>query len=179
MSGNASKKLQELKDKMEQQDQELETAFEAGPPHQHEISMKGVGTFRIEEPESVRLLARKQRAQREEAGDRYQTCKLVGVVLTAAGLAIFLLWLLFSNSQTQKISAPPAGFQRPPMNASELQQVRPGNVCPEPEWLPDDCLGSMRQKSKKTFDGCQLFFEETGYSLALLKACGILTVDTP
>lgn len=41
--------------------------------------------------------------QREEAGDRYQTCKLVGVVLTAAGLAIFLLWLLFSNSQTQKV----------------------------------------------------------------------------
>ncbi len=64
------------------------------------------------------------------------------------------------------------------LRRSELQKVRPGNVCPEPEWLPEECLGSMRQKSKKTFDGCQLFFEETGYSLALLKACGII-VDSP
>lgn len=45
---------------------------------------------------------------------------------------------------------------------SELQKMRPTNVCPEPEWLPDACLGSMRQKSKKVFDECQLFFEETG-----------------
>ena len=41
--------------------------------------------------------------QREEAGDRYQTCKLVGVVLCAAGLAIFLLWLLFSGGEPQKV----------------------------------------------------------------------------
>ncbi|CAL8472205.1 g11747 [Coccomyxa elongata] len=178
MSGNAFKKLQELKDEMEHQDQELENAFEAGPSQQHEISMKGVGTFRVEEPESVRLIARKQRAQREEAGDRYQTCKLVGVVVCAAGLAIFLLWLLFSGGEPQKVLSPPAGFQKPPINASELQKMRPQNACPEPEWLPDACLGSMRQKSKKVFDECQLFFEETGYSLALLKACGILT-DAP
>ncbi len=58
------------------QDQELETAFEAGPSHQHEISMKGVGTFRIEEPESVRLLARKQRAQ--------VTCQLAGCMSECA-----------------------------------------------------------------------------------------------
>lgn len=65
------------------------------------------------------------------------------------------------------------------VECSELQKVRPGNVCPEPDWLPAECLGSLRQKSKKVFDGCQRFFEETGYSLALLKACGILTADYP
>lgn len=45
------------------QDQDIENAFQNGPSSQHEIAMKGVGTFRIEEPESVRLLARRQRVQ--------------------------------------------------------------------------------------------------------------------
>lgn len=42
------------------QDQELESAFDAGPSSsQQEISMKGVGTFRVNGEESDRLLRKK------------------------------------------------------------------------------------------------------------------------
>lgn len=89
-----------------------------------------------------------------------------------------------------------------------MQKAQPGNSCPEPSWLPEQCIGAGRLKSKKVwegltpaevtdatvchvaslttvgagvqvFDECQQYFEETGFSLELLAACGILTKDTP
>ena len=40
--------------------------------------------------------------QRSEGGSS-DTLKLAGIVITAAGLAIFLLWLLFSGSSPQTV----------------------------------------------------------------------------
>jgi hypothetical protein len=62
---------------------------------------------------------------------------------------------------------------------SELQQKQPHNVCPEREWLPEECIGSLREKSKKVYDHCELFFSETGYTQELLKQCGILASTSP
>lgn len=62
---------------------------------------------------------------------------------------------------------------------SELAQQRPQNGCPEREWLPEECIGSLREKSKKVFDHCELFFSETGYTQDLLKQCGIIASTSP
>ena len=62
---------------------------------------------------------------------------------------------------------------------SELATQQPQNSCPEREWLPEECIGSLREKSKKVFDHCQLFFSETGYSMDLLTKCGIVATSSP
>ena len=62
---------------------------------------------------------------------------------------------------------------------SELATQQPQNSCPEREWLPEECIGSLREKSKKVFDHCQLFFSETGYSMDLLTKCGIVASSSP
>ena len=62
---------------------------------------------------------------------------------------------------------------------SELAVQQPQNSCPEREWLPEECIGSLREKSKKVFDHCQLFFSETGYSMDLLTKCGIVASSSP
>ena len=62
---------------------------------------------------------------------------------------------------------------------SELAIQQPQNSCPEREWLPEECIGSLREKSKKVFDHCQLFFSETGYSMDLLIKCGIVASSSP
>ena len=128
------------------QEQELESAFDAGPSSsQQEIAMKGVGTFRVNGEESDRLLRKKPSSvwpmprlelpfmlcrclssvpsglatdlqiapahgQRWASG-QLDVLKLAIVVLTAAGLAIFLLWLLFSGGSQQKVRAQWTGLR--------------------------------------------------------------------
>ena len=62
---------------------------------------------------------------------------------------------------------------------SELARTQPQNGCPEREWLPEECVGSLREKSKKVYDHCEVFFAETGYSQDLLRKCGIIAGALP
>ncbi|CAL5220761.1 g2825 [Coccomyxa viridis] len=173
---------------MEKQGRDLESAFEAGPSSSsgqqegHEVSFKGVGTFQVDTNEKDRLL-RKERANAKVPllpHDTWQNLKLAGVVMTAALLAVFLLWLLFSGDASEKVSSTAGmGFAHPPLNASELARTQPQNGCPEREWLPEECIGSLREKSKKVYDHCELFFQETGYSQDLLRKCGIIAGTLP
>ncbi len=64
-------------------------------------------------------------------------------------------------------------------SCSELARTQPQNGCPEREWLPEECIGSLREKSKKVYDHCELFFQETGYSQDLLRKCGIIAGTLP
>ncbi|CAK0783334.1 hypothetical protein CVIRNUC_006533 [Coccomyxa viridis] len=185
---SSSKKLKELQDQMEKQGRDLESAFEAGPASSsgqqegHEGSFKGVGTFQVDASDRDRLLRKDRPAAKVPLlpHDTWQNVKLAGVVIIAALLAVFLLWLLFSGEPQEKATSPSGlTFVHPPLNASELATQQPQNSCPEREWLPEECIGSLREKSKKVFDHCQLFFSETGYSMDLLTKCGIVATSSP
>jgi hypothetical protein len=119
-----------------------------------------------EEAERKALLRRKHHQQEAETS-RLSPAKIAAIAAVGVVVALLLLLLLFSGDSDEIMES------TQPLTVTQLKHERPQNPCPDPWWIPEQCQGEERIKSRTVWDDCQGFFDEFEYTTKYLIKCGI------